>query len=300
MYSKFNTSDLKESFIFDNCYGLIVPYFDNGIRNTIYKDLLKKKYLKDEISEKIRLFYVGLTRAKEKMIIVSPEVVDLDNSYDIVSNNLRLSYSSFLDIMNSVKKRISLYIKNVDLDSIGLTKDYNFVKKSNVFSSLNAIDEFIDVSELSLDNELTIDKHFSKSIHKLLSKEELSNIEFGKVFHSILENIDFENPNYDGLTKYQRNMVEKFINNDIFNGYINIYKEYEFIYTVENDEYHGIIDLLVEYENEFKIIDYKLKDISDDAYIKQLNGYKDYIESISDKPVSIYLYSITLGTLKKL
>lgn len=300
LYSKFNTSDLKESFIFDNCYGLIVPYFDNGIRNTIYKDLLKKKYLKDEISEKIRLFYVGLTRAKEKMIIVSPEIVDLDNSYDIVSNNLRLSYSSFLDIMNSVKKRISLYIKNVDLDSIGLTKDYNFVKKSNVFSSLNEIDEVIDVSELSLDNELTIDKHFSKSIHKLLSKEELSNIEFGKVFHSILENIDFENPNYDGLTKYQRNMVEKFINNAIFNGYINIYKEYEFIYTVENDEYHGIIDLLVEYDDEFKIIDYKLKDISDDAYIKQLNGYKDYIESISDKSVSIYLYSITLGTLKKL
>ena len=32
-----------------------------------------------------------------------------------------------------------------------------------------------------------------------------------KTVASILENIDFENPNYDGLTQYQRNMVEKFI-----------------------------------------------------------------------------------------
>ena len=300
LYSKFNTSDLKESFIYDNSYGLIVPYFDNGIRNTIYKDLLKKKYLKDEISEKIRLFYVALTRAKEKMIIVSPEIVDLDNGCDIVSNNLRLNYSSFLDIMNSVKKRISLYIKNVDLDNVGLTKDYNFVKKNNVFSSLNEIDEIIEINEVNLAKEIVTGKKFSKSSHKLLSKEEISNIEFGKVFHSILENIDFRNPNYDELSDFERNIVEKFINNDIFKGFIHIYKEYEFIYTVENDEYHGIIDLLVEYDDEFKIIDYKLKDISDDAYIKQLNGYKDYIESISNKNVSIYLYSIILGTLKKL
>ena len=300
LYSKFNNSDLKENFIYDNNYGLIVPYFDNGIRNTIYKALLKKKYVKDEISEKIRLFYVALTRAKEKMIIVSPTIEDLDTNDKIVSNNLRLSYTSFLDIINSIKKRISLYIKNIDLENIGLTKKYNYIKKNNILEKLEVVNEKLDICELKFKKQLIENKHFSKAIHKLLTYEEIKNIDLGKAFHSILENIDFKNPNYDNLNNYKRNIVEKFINNNIFNDSINIYKEYEFIYDIDSNEYHGIIDLLVEYKNEFKIIDYKLKNTNDDAYLKQLNGYKNYIESISNKPVSIYLYSIILGTLKKL
>ena len=300
LYSKFNTSDLKESFIYDNTYGLIVPYFEEGIRNTIYKDLLKKKYLKEEISEKIRLFYVALTRAKEKMILVSPTIEEIKNENDLVSNNIRLAYTSFLDILNSIKKKIDLYIKNVNLDNINLTKDYNFVKKNNVFENLNEVNTKIEVNELDFKTEETEEKHFSKSIHKLLSKEEIKNIEFGKVFHSILENIDFKNPNYCGISDYQRKKVKKLVGSDIFKDFIHIYKEYEFIYTVENDEYHGIIDLLVEYQDKFRIIDYKLKDITDEAYLNQLNGYKKYIESISNKEVEIYLYSIINENLKKL
>ena len=49
-----------------------------------------------------------------------------------------------------------------------------------------------------------------------------------------------------------------------------------------------------------KIIDYKLKNISDEAYLKQLNGYKDYIENRFNKPTNIYLYSVTNNTLEKI
>ena len=40
------------------------------------------------------------------------------------------------------------------------------------------------------------------------------------------------------------------------------------------------------------IIDYKLKNIEDEAYDQQLKGYQEYIEKISHKKVYIYLYSI--------
>ena len=193
-----------------------------------------------------------------------------------------------------------MYIKNIDLNNINLTKDYNFIKQNNIFENINKVDEKIEVYDLEFKKELVEDKHFSKSIHKTLTKDEMTNIEFGKKIHSILENIDFKNPNYDGLTNYEKRKAEKLINNDIFKNCINIFKEYEFIYTVKDAEYHGIIDLLIEYPNEFKIIDYKLKNILDDAYLNQLNGYKKYIESLSDKPVSIYLYSIIDEKLKKL
>ena len=42
------------------------------------------------------------------------------------------------------------------------------------------------------------------------------------------------------------------------------------------------------------------KNINDEAYIKQLNGYKDYIEKLFNKKTSIYLYSITLNTLEEI
>ena len=46
-----------------------------------------------------------------------------------------------------------------------------------------------------------------------------------------------------------------------------------------NEIKHGFIDLMLEYDDYINIIDYKLKNIDDLAYIKQLNGYKQYIES---------------------
>ena len=73
---------------------------------------------------------------------------------------------------------------------------------------------------------------------------------------------------------------------------INYYKEYEFVYKKEDNVLHGIVDLILEYDDHIKIIDYKLKNVSDENYIKQLKGYKEYIENKTNKSVNLYLYSI--------
>lgn len=300
LYAKFNISDLKERFIFDNKYGMIVPFIDNGIRQTIYKDLLKKDYLIDEISERIRLFYVALTRAKEKMIIIAPISEEDSKVTDKVELDIRKKYTSFLDILNSIKNKISPFIKNIDLTKINLTKEYNFVKKENYHDKINKTEEKLNVNELQFDvNELE-EHHFSKTTNKLYTTEEIKNMEFGKRIHSYLQNIDFKNPNYTGLSDFEKKKVTSFVENDILKNVIHMYKEYEFIYTVENIEYHGIIDLLLEYQDKYAIVDYKLKYIEDKEYINQLNGYKKYIEALTNKPVEIYLYSILDENLKKL
>ena len=120
-------------------------------------------------------------------------------------------------------------------------------------------------------------------------------MKFGTKAHEIFELLDFRNIDLSLVdNKFIRNKVEKFLSNDILKNIsnANIYKEYEFIYIKDNNEYHGIIDLMLEYDNHIDIIDYKLKSITDENYIKQLNGYKEYIEKISNKEVSTYLYSI--------
>jgi len=132
LYKGFNISDLKDRFLFDNRYGIITPYFNEGINESVFKYLVKYHYLEEEVSEKIRLFYVALTRAKETMILLTPKIEEVNN--DIDENNtiditLRRKYRSFSDIMDSIKSKIIKYYKDIKVDEIGLTKDYLYSNK---------------------------------------------------------------------------------------------------------------------------------------------------------------------------
>ena len=77
----------------------------------------------------------------------------------------------------------------------------------------------------------------------------------------------------------------------------SMYKEYHFF--DEKRQKEGIIDLLIETKDTFLIIDYKLKEIEKESYQSQVKGYIEYIESITDKKVEGYLYSLLDGTYKK-
>ena len=59
---------------------------------------------------------------------------------------------------------------------------------------------------------------------------------------------------------------------------------------IDNKNYHGIIDLILETRDLIKIVDFKLKNVSDEEYNKQLRGYKKYIIKLINKPVKTYLY----------
>ena len=289
---KFNIDDLKKLFYFQDKYGFILPYFDNGPRSTILKTLFKNNYIKEEISERIRLFYVALTRAREKIILVTNlEETAIVKENGIVDDSIRLKYLSFIDILNSVYPTLEKYIKQIDLSTIDLTKNYNLSKKNMLKKDFSTAKPLI-VNELHIQKEEINKSHFSKQTHTIYTKEEKQNIELGLKMHSILENINFKNPNLNHLTDFEKRKVTSFINSGILKNTIQLYKEYEFIYEENKEEYHGIIDLLLIKENENVIVDYKLKHTTDGAYIKQLNGYKKYIEKITNKPTKIFLYSI--------
>ena len=49
---------------------------------------------------------------------------------------------------------------------------------------------------------------------------------------------------------------------------------------------------MIEYKDMIYIIDYKLKNIDEAEYISQLAGYKKYIESITNKDIKTFLYSL--------
>ncbi len=281
--SKFNRQDINNAINFDKDLGFILPFYDDGLGSTIVKQLYKTKYNYEDISERIRLFYVALTRAKEKMIMV----MSLSDEDVIYNDSLKLEYNSFLSIIESIKNKLS--DKIINIKDINLTKEYNY----NTFKSRNLeiSNKKLCVDEISINNEIVSEDHASKKINKLLTLEEIKLLEHGTFMHEIFENTDFKTTTNEKILSFLKHF-------DI--NECKIYKEYEFITQIDDIEYHGIIDLILEYDDYINIIDYKLKNISDDNYRKQLSIYKKYIESISNKKVNTYLYSIMDDMLQKI
>lgn len=294
---EFNTSELKDKFICDKNYGLIVPSNMEDITTSVIKELYKKDFIKEEISEKIRLFYVALTRAREKMVIVLPEkeTKKLEkNENGVIEEIRRLSFSKLSDFMYGVKDYLDKYFKTIDITKLGLTKDYQYNKTINIKDNTNIKDD-IKVEEINIKNDITEEKHFSKEKNMLSTKEEIKMMKYGTRIHEYLELIDYKNPNLSLIKDtFIKDKIEKFLNNDLLKNIkdSNIYHEYEFYYEKDNINYHGIIDLMLEYDEHIDIIDFKLKSITDDNYKSQLYGYKNYIENITNKKVNTYLYSI--------
>ncbi len=290
---KFNMMELKERIIYDNKYGLIVQKVEESFKDTILKTLLKSATKKEEISEKIRLLYVALTRAKEKMIIVMPEQEETAEVFDLVPSYERSKYNSFLSIIKSIFSVLLPFEIKTD---IKLTHDYQNSTSKTEETELKDETVSLKVEEL-LYNEDTIEEmHYSKETLHLITKEEQDTMDFGTKVHEILEQLDFKNPTkaLSLLSSPIKERIELFLNTPLIMENIssNMYKEYEFTYLENNTYSHGIIDLLIENDNEIIIIDYKLKNISDSAYDNQLNGYRKFIKEKTNKIVRCYLYSI--------
>ncbi len=288
---KNNNSDIKARFLVDDKFNLITPYVNSGVKNTILKDLLIDSYTRDNISEKIRLFYVALTRAKEKMVLILPNNDKVESFNTLVPIENRLKYSSISDMLDSIKPVLEPYIKSIDFNKVKLTHDYDKIKKYNYKKEITGSNIKINKKVNNINYELIEESRFSKHTKKLITQEEYINMEEGVYLHYIFETEDFKTTKNPYVLKFLE-QIDK--------DYINVYKEYEFIYEDDKEIKHGFIDLMLEYNSYINIVDYKMKNITDDAYLKQLSGYKKYIETISKKKVNIYLYSILDNKLQSL
>ena len=289
--SKFSLSELTDRIIYDNNYGIVLPKVDEYYKDTILKTLIKKNTRCEEISERIRLLYVALTRAREKMIIVIPKIEEEEEVLDIVPSYKREKYNSFLSIIKSIYSNLLNYVTEKEI--IGDRGYLNINTNSITFDSS---EESVIVNEINVETEILEEVHYSKEKLHIISNEEKEVMNFGTKVHEILELIDFNNYDLDlfDIDNSIKNKINSFINSEFMSDKLNLnmYKEYEFLYSEDNTLSHGIIDLLLEDTDKMIIVDYKLKNIDDEAYDKQLNGYRKYIENRTGKKTYCYLYSI--------
>ena len=303
LYKHFSKQDLKGDIIYIPNMPLYIPIWKEGVYETVIKLLMKDKMNKEDISEKIRLFYVALTRAKEKMILFLPDKElpeERKTSEGVILKTIRYKYSSLASILYSIPSVLKIYRKNLDLTTLNLTKDYMIPKeKENKKTSITPL----DITELKIENVEIKKQTFSKKMNKLIDLSTKRNIEFGNTMHELLEHMNLKNPNLDLIKDpFMKSIVEKLLKNPLLKNIqdAKVFQEYEFIEEKDDTEYHGKIDLMLVYDSHIDIIDYKLDNITDDAYMSQLNGYKTYIENHTEKKVNTYLFSLLSGTVTAL
>ena len=298
-YKEFNKDEYKSNVLFDQEYGIIIDEVDTN--NKLITKILTLENLKQkDVSEKIRLLYVALTRAREKMIIVMPSIEKDKELKDIVSDYDRLNYTNFAKMVISVNSLFKDKIKEIK-NIKDISKAYLEVKKVD-FKTDKTIKE-LEIIPSIYDNNIKENETYHKDSNIEKTEEEMKLLEIGRNVHTLFERIDFTNNKLPYIEdNYYKEKLTKFFNSDFMNEHNDYkkYQEYEFLYQNCNKTYHGKIDLLLVGDKESIIIDYKLKNTKDKAYIDQLNGYKEVISNKLNLPTSCYLYSIIDENFEKI
>ena len=300
----FNLSDVNDRFLFTMQDGIISPVYvkGRGLKDSLRKKLFTQEYYRQEIGEKMRLLYVALTRTEEKMVMIAP-LSDETEDGKIISEEKRIAYRNFNALLSSIYRDLEEhgFLHPLDLTSYSFSKDYRSLKNKDIRSLIDADAKPYEIRSYEKILPKKVERSSFSKKAKLIDADMIRRMELGTKLHYDLETLDLKDPDLSGIEKGHVKFIQAFLDSGIMKDRMSgkAYKEFEFLYEEDDEVKHGFIDLLMEYEDRFDIIDYKTKNIDDEHYDEQLNGYRRYIQSISDKKVNCYLYSIVDSTYRE-
>ena len=213
--TSFNLMDLNKDILLHQDLGIGVKYidYDKQIKyDTLTKLALKEKMLEENLSEEMRVLYVALTRAKEKIFITGvqkefekniqkmQELVEIyQKENNKINSGLLKNYKKYLDWI------LLVYLYNKENEKELL--DIKTVLKKEILKDLPIEEEEIDIIKyleensknisnedlLELKNKLIFEYKY-KELSKIPSKDSVTNIAHGKIDY--LKNVSrFEEEN---------------------------------------------------------------------------------------------------------
>lgn len=297
LFKRFNKMDLNNRYAYSQQTEYIFPskLANGNLTNTIEKTLFNNNGNQELISEKIRLFYVAITRAKDKNIMIV-DTMRLDGEkykkIDKANNFEDFIFNGWQVLKQDCKPSFELTEDERD------ASNYNRFGKRNVTPKENV--QQLTYDQVQFDSMATETRRASGHISELISNQVAVNIEHGNEVHEQLEfcdlfKIDDELQKADGPLKQALTSLNS---SNLLKDMINYYPEFQFKVGGQF-EMNGIIDLLVETNDKFIVIDYKLNNIDKAEYIQQVTTYVDYVSSVSTKQVEGYLLSLMSGEVKR-
>ena len=286
----FNMMDTKGMYQYSKTYGIQLPYPQAIYARPIFADLILQEEKQEIISEEVRLWYVALTRAKEKIILVL-ESSDTKTLVDIEKSR---SFSDFMHLYHQ--------------SNANKTKQAIWVDPLLPLSSLHESIEKTEPKKLRFDQisqpfDLVLPKRASKAIDEDTDDEALA---YGTYLHECMFLLDFKtlDTSFIPLPK-DRQKIDALLRQPYFLelskkdqlGQVTMLKEYA--YLDEATGQRGIIDLLILEGEKATILDYKTTNINDPMYLQQLGSYQRYIQSRGLIVTNLYLISLTTNQVKQ-
>lgn len=172
MGKEFNTQDLKQGIFIDGDWGIGIDSVDSLLRTTapsFPKLAIKQKYLREMKAEELRVLYVAMTRAKEKLILVG-SASDLEKrvselQYLQYRPQVQLPYlnlikaNSYLDwvLAALLRNRSFSHVLNV-YDVLPNTQNLIFSKVWPLSVSRNVLEDLVmEEAENQLEAQITKD-----------------------------------------------------------------------------------------------------------------------------------------------
>lgn len=308
--------------------GLGVDYFDTANRikmDSLTKFAIKLANNKKGYKEELRLLYVALTRAKNKLFILGSYT---DKVFEEISKNsyTNMILSCFIDNIENnilIKDDFEIeLIEDVELlnnENSSFAKQVELVGNNFEYLNQNKFNITLKNSVTGINNSVNADKNYS--VKQILKQSTQYDVEdkalIGIHYHKALEKLDFAT-NYVQTTNFEdvdyskiKLAFEKI--KPLTEHAKNIKHEAEFMMYVPYNQIlnseisdkvlvQGVVDLIIEKENSVIIVDYKFSKLSANMlkqkYSEQLNLYKLAVELAYKKPVEhMFIYSVNTGEL---
>jgi ATP-dependent helicase/nuclease subunit A len=319
--------NIDNMFLYSDTYGMGFKYLDKENNNKIIEDKIYKLNKEIEIakrdSEQIRLLYVALTRAKNRLFITHRETKQKNYMwkwfYDLPDDIAE--YEEIELPQENLSQEENLPQSEFDLNE---KIDYELADRIKFkMSKTQEYDEGVPTQRYTVTELIsgkTEEDDLSYNIPKFTQNTETESKDtrgrtYGTTLHEYMQEIDFENPVIEPIFE---NKISKFLKTDLYRQIKNaekIEREREFFVSIDelnlpkevnkdvnrNGFLMGIMDLIIYEDDGVTLVDYKSDNVkSEEELVRrhhlQLKIYKAVLEKIQTKPIkNVFIYSFHLN-----
>lgn len=277
---KFNNQSLRNHFLVDSIYGIDVPNVYHKDISTIFHTIINKKEKKENLEEQLRVFYVALTRAEEKIIMVAQKQYRKEPIQTFEQVNC------FYDFVYLSDAGLLRYDGNVSKNARIAEENKEFLGKISI------------KNPVKLSNEVKVNKHASKELDYDTDDELLL---LGNKYHYYLELVNFNTKDTSFIKdENDKKRIDMLLRNPLFNKVSEAKVMHEYPFVDNKNNVTGVIDLLLVYNDHIDIVDFKLSNVDDEKYERQLGVYKDYISQLSNLKINTYVLGILSNKIKQI
>ncbi|MCK7484868.1 MAG: UvrD-helicase domain-containing protein [Bacillus subtilis] len=287
---RFHRPENKNFVQFDPEYGLVSKAMKNGTYDTALHVLLDQKRRRTDLSERIRLFYVALTRAKEQAILFLPESIAsatprIETTNDgTLTRSTRLRANAFSDwlTMIPVVREWHRFVP----DTIAVQKTASLLSGEDPIQP-------IAINERHYTPLPIVVTRYSKAANLQPTQAMREAMIYGETLHRAIEELDFKSPDWHRVNEAIVPILKRFLASPLLQlEGATMFKE---VPLMDDAGRIAILDLIIESKSEIHIVDYKTKTIRKPEYEVQVGKYATLLRNRTSKPVFGWLYSLLDG-----